>query len=164
MTHQYCPCLGRACRSRPDDTLKPGLEPRFEDYGGSDPIRFVVSLNLHRRHLTESQRAMVADTIADMQQGARTDLTPIGGMSQADAAELLNVGIRTVQRAAEVRKHGTPELVAAVNAGTVSVFAAADVATLPVEEQVEMLAGAALAPYHHAPACAIPAERPWPSG
>ena len=75
-----------------------------------------------------------------MRQGARTDLSPIGEMSQAKAAELLNVGKRSVERAADVRESGAPELVRAVEQGKVSVTAAADVATMSLEAQRELLA------------------------
>src|SRR5262249_14365862 len=83
-----------------------GIDPTFTAYTGDDPVAYVVSLNLCRRHLNESQRAMVAAKLANMRQGARTDLSPIGEMSQARAAELFNVGKRSVERAAEVRDHG----------------------------------------------------------
>jgi hypothetical protein len=117
-----------------------GVAPRFEQYAGDDPIGFVVSMNLRRRHLSESQRALVAAKLATMKQGARTDLSPISEMSQAKAAELLNVGKRSVERAADVRETGAPELVRAVEQGTVSVAAAADVATMSLEAQRELLA------------------------
>jgi hypothetical protein len=63
------------------------------------PRAYVVSLNLRRRHLNESQRAMVAAKLATMRQGERTDLEPSANfqkVSQADAAKLLNVSPRSV--------------------------------------------------------------------
>lgn len=117
-----------------------GIEyPRVE-FAGPDPLAFVLAKNLARRHLSESQRAMVAGKLANMPQGARTDLAPVGAKSDADAAEMLNVGERSVERAKVVQRDGAPELVAAVEAGIVSVSAAADVASLPAEEQVELVA------------------------
>jgi N6-adenosine-specific RNA methylase IME4/ParB-like chromosome segregation protein Spo0J len=105
-----------------------------------DPYAYVISANLHRRHLNESQRAMVAAKLANMRQGTRTDLAPIGAMSDADAATMLGVGERSVERAKTVHREGAPELVAAVEQGKVSVSAATDVASRPVEEQQEIVA------------------------
>ncbi len=51
-----------------------GIRPRTKRWVGGDALQFVVSLNLHRRHLTESQRANVAANIATKQQGKRNDL------------------------------------------------------------------------------------------
>jgi hypothetical protein len=118
-----------------------GVAPRFESYTGSDPVGYVVSLNLKRRHLDESQRAMVAAKLATLKQGARTDLSPIGEMSQGQAAELLNVGKRSVERAKIVLSEGSPELIAAVQAGELSVSGA--------EERVRhgLNTGVAMCPY-----------------
>jgi len=102
---------------------------------------FVVSLNLKRRHLSEEQRAMVAGRLANLKEGRPQKTAPIGAVvSQPDAAELLNVSRRSVQRAVAVQRDGTPELIAAVDAGDVSVSAAAEVATLPEDEQREVVA------------------------
>ena len=39
-----------------------GVEPEFMRFDGDDPLAFVLSMNLHRRHLTPSQCSMVART------------------------------------------------------------------------------------------------------
>jgi N6-adenosine-specific RNA methylase IME4 len=116
--------------------------PRVE-YEGNDPLGFVISQNLRRRHLTESQRGMVAAKLAKLPQGARTDLGPRANLhevSAAQAADMLNVSERTVKTAKVVERDGAPELIQAVESGVVSVSAAADVATLPKPEQVEIVA------------------------
>src|SRR5215475_9710917 len=93
-------------RNRYRACVAAGIEPKFENYTGYDPIAFVVSLNLRRRHLSESQRAMVAAKLATLKLGdnQHSEGLPIGRSS-----ELLNVGERTVARAREVQEHGTAE-------------------------------------------------------
>jgi N6-adenosine-specific RNA methylase IME4 len=126
-------------RNRYRACLAADIECRFETYQGVDPVAYVVSLNLRRRHLDESQRAMVAAKLATLKRGDNQH-SPIGETSQARAAEVLNVGKRSVERAADVREHGAPELVHAVERGAVSVSAAADVAGLPQDRQREIVA------------------------
>lgn len=74
-------------------------------YDGDDPLGFVISLNLKRRHLDTSQRAMVAARLANMRQGERTDLPSFEGrsVSQEQAAKLLNVGLASVEAKSSFR-------------------------------------------------------------
>lgn len=118
-------------------------------YAGTDPAAFVVSLNLRRRHLTESQRSIVAKRLANLQ-GGRPKENPANlpgfaapqpaPISQSRAAEMLNVSERSIRNAGVVLDRGVPELVRKVEAGTVSVSAAADVARMPKPEQSEIVA------------------------
>jgi hypothetical protein len=112
-----------------------GIEyPRVE-YRGDDPLGYVVSLNLRRRHLTESQRGMVAAKLAKMPVGRPEKAADLPvSPTQAEAATMLAVSERTVRAARKVQEVGVPALVAAVETGVVSVSAAAEVAKLPVEE------------------------------
>lgn len=122
--------------------------PRVE-YEGDDPLGYAISRNLHRRHLSESQRASVAAKLANMPRGrpsekganlplcAESEAAPV---TVARAAEMLNVSERSVKSARKVQERGAPELVAAVDAGEVSVSAAADIADRPREVQAEIVA------------------------
>lgn len=115
------------------------LEPRTVEYDGDDVTAFVVSLNLHRRHLDESQRGMVAAKLETLEHGQRADrhanLHVSEPVTRAKAAEMLNVSPRTVAAAAKVKDEGSPELVSAVESGSVSVSLAAKVVELPEEDQ-----------------------------
>jgi hypothetical protein len=124
-----------------------GVEPRFQEWDGKGSlVSFVVSLNLHRRHLSDSQRAMVAAKIANMKDGNpnRKDSTsPIGEVAQVSnesAAALLNVSVQSVTRGRKVREFAVPELIAAVERGEVSVSAAAAVAEVEPERQQKLVA------------------------
>jgi N6-adenosine-specific RNA methylase IME4/ParB-like chromosome segregation protein Spo0J len=126
-----------------------GVPVRLVPYEGDDALAFVVSLNLRRRHLDEGQRAWVAAKIANMTQGrqpeskgANLPLLPASDapVSIARAAEMMNVSERTVKNARVVLDRGIAGLQAAVEAGDVSVSAAAEVARAPVVEQVEIVA------------------------
>ena len=124
----------KACR-------KANVEPHFipwDDEG--DPVAFVVSMNLHRRHLNESQRADIAAKLSTATRGGDRRSNQSANLrfendtpqvSAAQAAKLLNVSERSVDSARRVRQHGHEALLAAVEAGQVSVSDAAKVADKP---------------------------------
>jgi N6-adenosine-specific RNA methylase IME4 len=117
-----------------------GIPVRYQQLPfGTDPLQFVIDKNLTRRHLDESQRAMVASKLANMPAHRPEDKSANLQTSQASAASLLNVSTRSVASAAKVRDEGVPELVQAVEAGKLKVSVAADVATLTAEEQRALL-------------------------
>ncbi len=102
-------CRGRILdgRHRAAACTQLGVDMPWRTYQGAPgtEVALIVSLNLHRRHLTEDQRAAIAAELANMRQGERTDLSPDGGrLSQAEAAAALQVPVRRVQRAAVVKK------------------------------------------------------------
>jgi N6-adenosine-specific RNA methylase IME4 len=113
---------------------------RPEFYG--DPLAYVTSKNLARRHLNESQRALVAAKIARLGQGARTDLSPIGEKSQSERAHIMSVGKRSVERADDVVDRAAPEIVRAVGRGKLSISAAARAAMFDAHIQQSIAAKA----------------------
>lgn len=128
------------------------VEPIFFEYEGSDLLSFVLSKNLHRRHLNETQRAGVASKLANMERGATdgnkyasknysANLQNSLGRRKAyrdeedanawetkvsieEAAELLNVSPRTVATFRAVEK-SAPELVEKMQSGEMTASKAA---------------------------------------
>jgi len=111
-----------------------GVEPLYKPFLGDDPLAFVIAKNLTRRHLDESQRAMVAARIATLGHGQRQTGKLAGVPTQTEAAAMMNVSERSVRSAHKVIDSGTPELAKAVDAGGVKVSAAAEIVDLPPEE------------------------------
>lgn len=111
-----------------------GIKPVVVDISSSDdPLAYVITHNLHRRHLTESQRAMVAAKIATMKVGRPSVIGPIGPIKNQrnieDSAKALNVSPRSVKRAKQVIEHGSKAVQRAVEQGNLAVSTAAELAT-----------------------------------
>jgi hypothetical protein len=98
-----------------------GVEPRFVPFDG-DPYSFVIDKNVHRRHLNESQRALIAAQIATRPHGGGRHpdigipILPIPP-TVSQAAKLLNVDPSTVSQARTVLHKATREEIDAVKKG-----------------------------------------------
>jgi hypothetical protein len=114
----------------------------------SELIDFVWSANFHRRHLTESQRAMAASKREAYTLGMNkyTEGPPAGGpsgptkISAMEAAKSARVSPRAVERGRKVMREAVPEVVLAVEAGELSINAADVIASFDPERQRELLA------------------------
>jgi transposase len=87
----------------------------FDPKVNGDPQAYVISVNLHRRHLTESQRAVIAANLATKKVGDNQYVK--AGISAADAAKMLGVGEATVTMAKSVAEKATDEIKAKVLKG-----------------------------------------------
>jgi hypothetical protein len=142
--HRY-----RACQAL-------GIEPQFEPFIGDDQsaLAFVIGENLHRRHLSPSQVGMVAAKFAAMVKAEaaereRAGKKPSGDMTggsgeKGETAVILGnrfgIGETTVRKAVKVREQGTPELVAAVESGTITVNEGARIAKMQPATQRKVVA------------------------
>lgn len=137
------------------------VEPKTKLFRGTeeDALFATLSLNLHRRHLDESQRARVAVEVERML--AKETAKNVGGRpkkgeektggksatsfsdsakARGKAAEALNVSPRLVQDAKKVATKGVSELDDALKRGLIPATTAAKVADKPVEEQRAIVA------------------------
>jgi hypothetical protein len=118
-----------------------GIAPTFRNYEGESPVSFAWSLNGARRHLTTSERGLLARKMlpalheeAAKRQVAGT-LAPDGakvGKATELAAKIVGVGTSTVERAVRVANED-PELLKRVEAGEITLNAADE--ALKVERQ-----------------------------
>lgn len=110
--------------------LEVGAEPFFEPFTGSNPVAYVLSVNLHRRHLSPGQQAAIVASMqdwskADSAGGARRGDQPATLRNENVAARMALSGAseRTQQMADRVAK-ADPDLAKQVGRGEVSLPAA----------------------------------------
>lgn len=133
------------------------VEPIFEAVNCiDDPVAFVLSLNLHRRHLTPSQTSMVGARVREIydkqakerqkvrkgdQPGATVENLPQlqNGKARDLAGKAVGVSGKLIDHATKVIKHGVPELIEAVDKGTIAVSSAAVFATDSPSEQKKIV-------------------------
>lgn len=132
-----------------------GVEPTFTQFKGDDPVAFVLSHNLHRRHLTPSQKSMVAARARDVYDAQAKERQRLSegrgkkgpanlpdlndtGDARDKAGKAVGVSGRSVDFATKVLNNGTPELIKAVDEGRMAVSTAAVYASEPEEVQREV--------------------------
>jgi len=115
-------------RNRYRACLEVGIEPHFRTWDEKGSlVTFILSMNLHRRHLTSSQRAVIAlETLpflekeAKERQGTRTDITEIfpesSGEARHYAAQIAQTNPRYVSDAKKLQRDA-PDLLAEVKSG-----------------------------------------------
>ncbi len=138
-------------RNRMRAGKKLGIDPPITRLGAKvDAVAYIISTNVHRRHLTESQRAYIAATLATLTHGANQHTTrgrtgKFAGPAnttptQAAAAKLMGVSERSVRDARRVIDGGDDTTIAALKDGRIKVKAAADLAQLSKAQQRTIVA------------------------
>lgn len=96
------------------------VKPQLIKFQGDDTkaLNFVISENLKRRHLSTSQRAMIAAELADKPVGKPTkeEQAHPTTMSDAQAAKTMNVSKDSVKKARDIKKK-SPEKAKQVASG-----------------------------------------------
>jgi hypothetical protein len=93
-------------------------------------------LALRQREILEERRAKASSHNAgDPSDRAFKPTEPVALKSRADMAKAARLSSTQIMQIEKIHRQAAPELVAAVKAGTISIHAAAAVATLPESEQ-----------------------------
>lgn len=128
-------------RNRYAACMAAGVEPKAETFAGADPLAFVLSRNLHRRHLTPTQKAALAvDLLPALEERARERQRAAGKLygenhpqelpailpealgpkeARQEAAALVGVGARYVSDAKAIATEA-PDLLAGMRDGSVT--------------------------------------------
>lgn len=135
-------------RNRLRACLQAGVEPKWQDYSGADPAGYVISENLHRRHLDESQRALAAARLARLKHGGRPgrgraskdQAANLPSLTQKEAASRFNVSERSIRSAGNLLDKvqagkAAPEVLELIEQGKVAVSAASPLAKQSLDEQ-----------------------------
>jgi ParB-like nuclease domain len=88
-------------------------------YEGSDPIGFVISANLIRRHLGVGTRAIIAAELATATVGGDHSTNSTNGVSVAQVAKQMDIGTTSIGTARRILK-ADQEVAADVKAGKIS--------------------------------------------
>ena len=127
-------------RSRERACIELGIKPQYIELPtDKSALSFCVAKNLHRRHLTEFDKVLIAEKIGYLPIGSNQH-TAGAERSQASQANMLHISPDTLQRGKKILQKGCPELKKAVQEGLISVSLGARIADLPQDQQPEFVA------------------------
>jgi len=98
--------------------VEAGVDPTFKDFAGDNPVSFVLSANLHRRHLSAGQQAAIVASAQDWAKAQPahrpTKAGNVAGLSgkECNVAPLSTVADRAAQSGASVRTQKMADAVA----------------------------------------------------
>jgi len=130
-------------RMRWDGCTEAGIEPRVREFGsdpsdGDDPVRFVLSKNQHRRHMTQAERIFTGEAMATLLLGSNqyskegiaiaisSDKNAKSSNSIAEVAAALDISVTSINDARAVRKY-VPDLVEPVKAKQLALRRASEI-------------------------------------
>ena len=101
-----------------------GIKPHFDYYKGNEPVNYVISKNLHRRHLTPTQLGIIARKIENTEQ-CDNQYTGYANLhdhkiSRKQASEIVGVSPRTIASIKEIEINA-PELMPKLESGEMTV-------------------------------------------
>ncbi len=125
-----------------------GVKPRFEQVNPDDPIAYVAAMNLSRRHLDASDKAMHGAKIKAAYEKEAAKRQKSGGLVSRDtkgssaelAAKAVGSSTASVNRASAILDRGSPELVEAVKDHTITVNDAAKIVNATPAKQAAAVA------------------------
>jgi len=148
-------------RNRYRACLAAGVKPDFYTFDGTDAelLPYVLSLNLHRRHLNPTQLGFVGAEVEEYYaaEARKRQATSTGGATpqlfadrqkaedgkplhaSKQAAEAVGTSARGIARAKKIRREGAPEIVSACIDGTLRATDAAEILDLTHDEQRQCL-------------------------
>jgi ParB-like chromosome segregation protein Spo0J len=153
-------------RNRYQACLHVGVEPEFVRYTGDTPIEYAISANLKRRNLTVGQQSMILEKAIPLHKkeaerrraanwskpgekvGSKVSANlrsptepdenaPKSGKSSEAVAKGSGVSARSVEQARRIRKTASPEVVAAVESGEMSLNEAANATSAKKPEKTD---------------------------
>jgi ParB-like chromosome segregation protein Spo0J len=144
-------------RNRYRACLLAGVKCKTVEVETDDPVGYVLSLNLHRRHLTVSQRSMIGHKAGEFYEKAAKErqraaggdhkakalvqnLSPaLRGKSRDHIGAAVGVSGPMIDQAKRIARDGVPELVEAVERGDIGGHLAEQIAAHTPEDQRAIL-------------------------